>query len=736
MKNNKKKITVILFAILTIILILGISVVFNNSKKGKIVSVSSKKELMKIYKNEYGNYFSLPDGVEMFFEITVFPYYILYYSTGGYSRSYNEYTTSKSTSTTNSADVPIPTANNDSAAATDFRLPDVSIEKKTSNTHSNTNLQVENVDEADINKTDGKYIYSISNDKVLITDVSNPKEMNVVGKILGGDNEIPVDLILDSKNHSLAVIKEKSNKDRTFVTVYDISNVKNPRIEKSFELKNQYYTSRAVNGYIYIISTGNMKKTTVNNKEEIDISYIEDNNYKEIEFKNIQYLKGKDSTYQTVVASYKLGSKESIKVNSYLFRADNVYVSENSIYIANNAYGYLDYEDSIGVAFKHLFGFGGFWGWRHYEDVGISNTYFSSITQINKIDIKEKGTTEYVNSAEIEGKTINQFSMDEYNGEFRIALHENSKGSRIVVLNDKLKQIGATEYVEPTEKMYASRFMGNRAYLVTYRNMDPLFVFDLSNGEKPTLLGKLEIPGYSTYLQAYDDNHLIGIGMNSETTVRKDSMGRVISTSTSITGMKMAIFDVTDVKNPKQISETKIGDRKTTSAVLDNHKALLFSKEKGIICIPVNTYSSELEIQDSENITTVINNYKHYSSNKKALSEGYLVYDINLENGFKLKGNINHELSNYEYDSTQSNSSSSDLLRGLWIQDNLFTISQSEIKANRISDLTLLDGLNLYTYKHIDIEKAENKEKNSNTVSNDVNNSVNNTVVVANEIEG
>ena len=113
-----------------------------------------------------------------------------------------------------------------------------------------------------------------------------------------------------------------------------------------------------------------------------------------------------------------------------------------------------------------------------------------------------------------------------------------------------------------------------------------------------------------------------------------------------------------------------------------------------------------------------------------------MVYDINLENGFKLKGNINHELSNYEYDSTQSNSSSSDLLRGLWIQDNLFTISQSEIKANRISDLTLLDGLNLYTYKHIDIEKAENKEKNSNTVSNDVNNSVNNTVVVANEIEG
>jgi uncharacterized secreted protein with C-terminal beta-propeller domain len=269
--------------------------------------------------------------------------------------------------------------------------------------------------------------------------------------------------------------------------------------------------------------------------------------------------------------------------------------------------------------------------------------------------------------------------------------------------------------------------------------MDPLFVFDLSNGENPKLLGKLEIPGYSTYLQAYDENHLIGIGMNSETKINKDSMGRVISSSTVITGMKMAIFDVTDVKNPKQISQTTIGDRYTTSAVLDNHKALLFSKEKGIICIPVNTYDTRMEVTDSTNISTIINDYKSYNTRYKPTSEGYLVYNINLNEGFKLKGNITHELSssdsNYYY-------SKSDLLRGLWIEDYLFTISQSEMKANRISDLKLFDALNLRTYKHVAVQNNDNnddkKENNdsSNTVSNDVTNSVNNTVVVTNEIEG
>ena len=213
--------------------------------------------------------------------------------------------------------------------------------------------------------------------------------------------------------------------------------------------------------------------------------------------------------------------------------------------------------------------------------------------------------------------------------------------------------------------------------------------------------------------------------MNSESVSRKDSNGRVISTTTQITGMKMALFDVTDVRNPEQISQTVIGDRTTTSAVLQNHKALLFSKEKGIICIPVNTYSRDFVIEDSSSIQTVINNYSSYGSSYKK-AEGYLVYNINLQDGFTLKGTVKHDVS------SKYNSYSSDLLRGVWINDNLFTISQSEMKASRLSDLKLLDDLDLTTYKHITI-----KEEQLNDNKNDENNNSSNTVVVksSNETE-
>ena len=416
MKKNKNKITIILFAILAIILIVGIRIALNNSGSRKIVSVSSKKELVKIYDKNYGyNTDGMPEVIRYFLEFTALPYSIFSFDKLGYNNYYYENSNSKS-------NVPVPSGGFVSANAVPSKSIDLDGIETKSGTHSNTNLQVENVDEADITKTDGKYIYSISDNNVLITDVSNPEKMEVVGVINGSDKEIPVDLILDADKHCLVVIKEVGNGDQnTYVTIYNISNIKDIKTEKNFELKSKYYTSRAVNGYIYIISTGLLRKDNKNNKE-IDISYLEDNEYREIDLSNIQYLKDEESAYQTLVASYKLGSTEPINVNSYLFSAENVYVSENNIYIADSIYDDSD-GDTIGRAFKHLFGPGGFFGWIHYENKGYieyeNNTKPKTI--INKIAINEKGKMNYINSAEVNGKTINQFSMDEYNNEFRIA---------------------------------------------------------------------------------------------------------------------------------------------------------------------------------------------------------------------------------------------------------------------------------------------------------------------------
>ena len=266
----------------------------------------------------------------------------------------------------------------------------------------------------------------------------------------------------------------------------------------------------------------------------------------------------------------------------------------------------------------------------------------------------------------------------------------NSEGSRIVIFNDEMKKIGETEKLAEGEKMYSSRFLGDRAYLVTYKTIDPLFVIDLSNPENPQVLGELKIPGYSTYLHPYDENHLIGIGMQTEEKVNRNSSGRVISTTATITGMKMALFDVTDVNNPIQISDTIIGDRRTTSAILTNHKALLFSKEKELLAIPVNNYTEDFEIESSsDEYESIVNSYTNYK--KEYVSEGYFVYNINLTDGFTLKGTITHEKTKSKY----SYYNTSRLLRGLYIDDNLYTVSEDYIKVNSLDDLQEISQLKI-----------------------------------------
>ena len=267
-------------------------------------------------------------------------------------------------------------------------------------------------------------------------------------------------------------------------------------------------------------------------------------------------------------------------------------------------------------------------------------------------------------------------------------------GSRVVVLDNDLKQIGESRYLAKGETMYSARFMGDRAYLVTYKTVDPLYSIDLSDPTYPKVLGELKIPGYSTYLQPYDENHIIGFGFQTSENVYRNSYGRVTTTSTRITGMKMALFDVSDVSNPKVISEQVIGDSKTNSTILENHKALLFNKEKNLLAIPIKNYTEDLSMSDEDNISTATSRYTRYLRNRSYNKIGYAVYNLDLETGFTFKGLITHDVDetknndNYTYSSfnNYSNSYISDI-RGLYIDNTLYTVSEREIKANNLDTL-------------------------------------------------
>ena len=564
-------------------------------------------------------------------------------------------------------------------------------DKSTSSTkdYSTTNIQVENVDEADITKTDGNYIYSISDDSVIITNVVNPENVKVETTIKSTDGSIPEDLIL--YNDKLVVIATNSNlsssysykeNSNTIVKIYDITNKYRPNMVKSFELYEPYYTSRCINNQLYIISSGGLRI----NDDKVVRTYKENREEEQLPLNKIKYLKDVRTDKQTLIALQDLDNpKNEIDLTSYLIDISNAYVSENGIYLLDEKYDSL--TGSTTGQIISLFGLKGLFGINDYSEIDYKR--FLS-TEIYKFDIAKEGTINYRSKTKVNGQTINQYSLDEQNGHLRVALYD-SNGARVVIFNEKLEKIGASSNLAKGEKMYSTRFIGDKAYLVTYKTIDPLFVIDLSNETKPKVLGELKIPGYSTYLHPYDENHLIGIGMQTEETVNKNSSGRVISTTARITGMKMALFDISDVENPEQISETVIGDRRTTSAILTNPKALLFSKEKQLIAIPVNNYEEDFEVSSSdETYSSVVDAYKNY--NKSRVAEGFFVYKINTDEGFKLKGVITHEAKqnnttkNYYYTTTK-------LLRGMYINNNLYTVSENELKVNNLETLELIKEL-------------------------------------------
>ena len=675
--KNKKIIAVIILIILTISIIVGICK--NNVQTEELQSIKSEKQLMSIYNNQNDKGSIIPKilgGI---------PYACLGFLRGGVNGSLGV-TTDSSTITNGGINSVLESAVDTSTAEKGNSNQKESTSSE--NDYSTTNIQVENVDEADITKTDGNYVYSISENNVLITNVENPENMKIEAS-LSNPGYVPEDIIL--YNGKLVVIStnytsssqytyySKYSNDNTMVTTYDISDKTRIKKINEYVVYSRYYTSRCINGQILVICSDMLRKEN----DKIVTYYMENNEKKEIGLNNIKYLKGEATNYQTIIASTNLNTNESVKLSEYLFNIENAYVSENNIYLVNSEYNNNKtpiFENIKNLLLKGIIGF--------IRNIEMADYDYNKYTTIYKFKINDDGSLKYNNKTKEEGSTINQFSLDEYQNNLRVALSGN-EGSRIVIFDENLKKIGSTEYLSKGERMYTTRFLGNKAYMVTYKNTDPLYAIDLSIPTSPKVLGELKIPGYSTYLHPYDENHLIGIGMETKEKLQRDSFGKVKRTTAIITGMKMALFDVSDINNPIQISKTVIGDSRTTSAILTNHKALLFSKEKGLLAIPVNKYESDFEINvdNEDNISDMESIYTKY--NKTYTAEGYFVYNINLTDGFKLKGIIEHEKNTsigYSYGESK-------LLRGIWINDNLFTVSEDMIKVNKLDDLSLISEL-------------------------------------------
>jgi inhibitor of cysteine peptidase len=290
---------------------------------------------------------------------------------------------------------------------------------------------------------------------------------------------------------------------------------------------------------------------------------------------------------------------------------------------------------------------------------------------------------DYKGKGEVPGHVLNQFSMDEYNDYFRIAttvgnVWEGSSVNNVYVLDENMETVGKLEDLAKGEKIYSARFIGPRAYMVTFKKVDPLFVIDLSDPTNPKVLGKLKIPGYSDYLHPFDENHIIGIGKEAVDASEQEVSQRSLDFAW-YQGVKLALFDVSDVENPKEVSKFVIGDRGTDSEALYEHKAFLFDKSKQLLVIPISLHEINRETYPNPGPTT-------YGD---LTFEGAYVFTLNLEDGFKLKGRVTHTNMSF----TQSDSRSYyysygyEIRRSLYIDDVLYTASDRMIKMNKLDTL-------------------------------------------------
>lgn len=551
--------------------------------------------------------------------------------------------------------------------------------------HSSTNNQVAGVDEADIIKTDGEYIYQVNNNQIVITKAYPVENMKIIKTIEYKDNFYPQEIYVD--NQYLTVIgttfrespiiyeQQASSKmimppyygsNLTRIIIYDISDKTNIKEARNLEVEGNYVSSRKIGFSLYLVSNKYLDVYYIlNEKDEMPAPTYRDSvkgDYDiSIDYDKIRYFPNSTESNYLIIAGIDLANMDKeVNIETYLGAGENIYASESNLYITITKY-------------------------NNRNKSNIEYHYFERNSIIYKFKL-ENGNIMYSAQGEVPGSVLNQFSMDEYNSYFRIATtsgdiwrsDEYTSKNNLYVLDANLNTVGKVEDLAPGEQIYSVRFTGERAYMVTFRTVDPLFVIDLQEPTNPTVLGKLKIPGYSNYLHPYDDNHVIGFG--KDTIELKDSNNNNMA---YYQGMKVALFDITDVNNPKEKFVETIGDRGTDSELLYNHKALLFSKEKELLAFPVTVIEVN---KDNPNLL----DYGRFSF------QGAYIYNLDLETGFNLEKKITHlseddylKAGDYWYDGN------SNIQRIIYIEDTLYTISNNKIKAHSLDTFKELNSINI-----------------------------------------
>jgi inhibitor of cysteine peptidase len=597
--------------------------------------------------------------------------------------------------------------------------------------YSSTNIQVAGVDEADKIKTDGNYLYMIGNNTVYILD-ANPQNAKVLFKI-PYENAYLEGIYLNENTNKLIVLGSQYvpytyangmeiqpsfaadlypywNSGTIFIHIFDVTDKSRPTLARNFTMSGNYVNSRMIEGYVYAIVNQNAYLV---NETPVLPMINSGTAMAEIAPTNIYYTNFTDTYYSyTTFMAFNLQNldQKPSTMTIMMGGAGTIYVSQNNIFVTYPSYSYQLLKAPIATG-----------------DVRIGmppQDAYQEKTSIYRIAVSGSSMT-FAAQGNVTGNVLNQYAMDENNDYFRIATtayYYNSvtgtstQQNNVYVLDMSLQTVGKLENLGTGENFHAARFMGNRCYLVTFQRTDPLFVIDLSQPANPKLLGELIIPGYSDYLHPIDQTHLIGLG--------KDAIAGEGNFAWYL-GLKLSIFDVADVNNPKEIAKFNIGDRGTNSEALYEPKAFLFDSVKGLLVLPVDLY---LINQTATSIITGIpektlppvtvtpgsafstqaggigTGSSSPSTYGQFVWQGVYIFKVSLTNGFELRGNITQmdnaaALMNDPALITRSSYQWVDynhfITRSLYIENVLYTLSETRVQLNSLDNLEQIARIDL-----------------------------------------
>lgn len=470
------------------------------------------------------------------------------------------------------------------------------VKEASDSSYSETNIQVAGYDEADFVKTDGSFIYILgySDLKIFRADAENSKLLSSVSIVTRSDDEDyfweePMGLFVFN-NRVVIFLNEDSYdsekmcySNKCHILIYDVSDPASPKLTTDLAQDGSYQAARMTDGIVYLVTFDYCYDYDSSNELTYVPCTYQSGEYKLISSDRIYLCPNATSAF-SIASSVDIAAGSRIDTLAFTDACSSVYMDESGLYLLRSFSSEAESE-------------------AYSEDQYSVCDYESRrLTEIKKVSV-EGGKLSFDKSACVDGSLYGQYGFDVRNGTLRIATTSNCQsyriftddkhgwsnyewgedyqGNNLFVLDESLQVIGSVENFAEEESIYAVRFMEDLAYVITYEQIDPLFVIDLSDPTKPAIADTLEISGVSYYLHMLEDGQLFGLGTNDDF------------------DLNAVMFDVS---NPQDISANyvlSLADYSYSEA-LYNPRAILIDKDKKLIAFPADESYVVLRYSDAE----------------------------------------------------------------------------------------------------------------------------------------